>query len=158
MLWLNDYKFEKYCNMENGMLKTKPPSTKLNKSDNASLLTFDLPALIKKMKQKENWTKAELNAMILVKRPDKQIVLAALHEGTEINSFQKNDSTSFQIIEGKLKFYNSRKSVTLEKGQLFTLCENIKYKLKTKEDTVLLLTTANNNFQASKSNCAVDLQ
>jgi quercetin dioxygenase-like cupin family protein len=75
--------------------------------------------------------------------PEKQIVLAALHEGTEIKSFQSNDSVSFHIIEGKLKFHTRKESVTLDKGQLLTLQKNIKYRMSTKEETVILLTFAN---------------
>ena len=129
--------------MEKETLIAKPSLTEDNKSPNDSLLTFDLPILIEKMKQKDSWAKGELNAMILLKRPDKQIVLATLHEGTEIKSFQSNDSITFQIIEGKLKFHKRKESVILDKGQLLTLHENISYRLTTKEETVFLLTIAN---------------
>jgi len=129
--------------MEKETLKTQTPPLKDNRSLNASLLTFDLPTLIEKMKHKHTWAKGELNAMILLKSPIKQIVLTALHEGTEINSFQSNDSITFQIIEGKLKFHTQKASVTLDKGQLLTLREKINYSLTTREETVLLLTIAN---------------
>jgi len=129
--------------MEKERLKSKPPLSEDNRSLNTSLRTFDLPALIDKMKNNHTWVKGELNAMILLKSPDKQIVLTALHEGTEIKSFQSNESVTFQIIEGKLKFHTRKESVTLNKGQLLTLYENIKYSLTTREETVLLLTIAN---------------
>jgi len=109
---------------------------------NASLSSFDLPALIDKMKHEQKWAKGELNAMILLKSCDKQIVLTALHEGTEIKSFQSGNSITFQIIEGRLKFHTRRESVTLEKGELLTISENIKYSLTTKNETVFLLTIA----------------
>ena len=89
--------------------------------------------------------------MILLKSPDKQIVLTALHEGTEINSFQSNDSITFQIIEGKLKFQTRKESVTLNKGQLLTLHENIKYSLTTSEETVFLLTIANSTLKQAEN-------
>lgn len=128
-------------------LKTKPSLNKDDMSFNDSLLTFDIPNLIEKMKQSDSWAKGELNAMILLKRPDRQIVLATLHGGTEIKSYQSNDSITFQIIEGKLKFHNRKESVTLDKGQLLTLHDNIKYSLTTNEETVLLLTIANSTLQ-----------
>ena len=80
--------------------------------------------------------------MTLLKRPDKQIVLTALHEGTEINSFQENDSITFQIIEGRLVFYANKESVILEMGQMMTVQDKVKYSLTTWEDTVFLLTIA----------------
>lgn len=132
-------------------LNTKPAFRKNNRSFNASLHTFDLPALIQKMKLSYSWAKGELNAMILLKRPDKQIVLTTLHEDTEIISFQSDDSITFQIIEGKLWFHTQKESITLNKGQLLTLHENIKYSLTTREETVLLLTIARGTLQPAKN-------
>ena len=127
--------------------KTKPVLGTETRSMDASLRTFDLPNLIERMKRKQTWAKGELNAMVLLKSRNKQIVLTTLHEGTEINSFQANDSITFQIIEGKLKLHTRNESVTLNKGQLLTLHENIKYSLTTKEETVLLLTIATSVLQ-----------
>jgi len=99
--------------MEKEMLKTKPLLRMDNRSLNYSYHSFDLPTLIEKMKHSHTWAKGELNSMILLKSPAKQIVLTALHEGTEIISFQSNDSITFQIIEGKLMFHtNLRKFET----------------------------------------------
>ncbi len=137
--------------MEKEMLISTPPVAGNSRSHNVSLLTFDLPALIEMMKNSHDWTNGELNAMILLKRPDKQIVLTALHEGTEIKSFQSNDSVTFQIIEGKLKLHTRKESVILDKGQLLTLQEKIKYSLTTREETVFLLTIANGTLQPAEN-------
>jgi quercetin dioxygenase-like cupin family protein len=83
--------------------------------------------------------------MILLKSPEKQIILTAMHEGTEILSFQANDSVTFQIIEGKLRFHHRKDIVTLNKGQLMTLNDNIKYRLTSDEETVFLLTISGTN-------------
>ena len=93
--------------MKKETLKVELPLHKDKRSRNASLLTFDIPNLIEKMKHEHAWAKGELNAMILLKRPDKQIVLAALHEGTEINSFQSSDYLSDN--RGKIKFSYPKK-------------------------------------------------
>ena len=116
-----------------------------------SLLVFDLPKLAEKMKLKQSWARGEINSMVLLKTPDKQIVLTALHDKTEIESFQSNDSITFQIIEGKLKFHARNESLNLEKGQILTLHENIKYSLTTLEETVLLLIIANGALELSKN-------
>jgi quercetin dioxygenase-like cupin family protein len=136
--------------MEIVTLKTKPPVRKDKRSINASI-TFDLPNLIEKMKHEFTWTNGDLNAMILLKRPDKKIVLAILHEGTEIRSFQSDDSVTFQIIEGRLRFHTQKESVTLNKGQLLTLHENIKYSFSTGEETAFLLTIANAALQPGEN-------
>jgi len=137
--------------VEGETLETGRPIPDVNRPLNASLLTFDLPALIETMKQSQAWAKGELNAMILLKSPDKQIVLTALHEGTEIKSFQSNDLITFQIIEGKVKFHTRKESVTVDKGQLLTLHKKIRYSLTTKEETVFLLTIATGSLQPAES-------
>jgi len=133
--------------METQPFKTKPVYRKISGSLSTLLMAFDLPILIEKMKSTPAWTHGELNAMVLMKGPVKKIVLTALHAGTEIKSFQSDDSVTFQIIEGKLKFHTDRGSVILDKGQLLLLQEKTDYSLTTKEDTVLLLTIAKGTFQ-----------
>jgi len=137
--------------MEKEMLFSTSSLTGNIRSHNSSLHTFDLPALIEMMKNSHAWTKGELNAMILLKCPDKKIVLTAMHEGTEIKSFQSDDSVTFQIIEGKLKLHTRKESVTLDKGQLLTLQEKIKYSLTAREETIFLLTIANGTLQPAES-------
>ena len=131
--------------------KSKSLHTKSDCSVNSKFFTFDIPTLIENMKNSHSWGKGDLNAMVLLKSPEKQIVLTALHEGTEISSFQANDSITFQIIEGELKFNTSKESVTLAKGQLLTLHENIKYRLKSTEETVFLLTIFSRAMQQARN-------
>jgi len=80
-----------------------------------------------------------LKAMILLKIPSKKIVLAVLHEETEINSFQANDSTTFKIIEGKIKFRIGKDCLVLKKGELITLTEKVRYNINSLEETALLI-------------------
>jgi len=122
-----------------------------NLSCSPTSLMFDLPALVDSMKHKPSWVKGELNAMILLQTPMKQIILTAIHEGTEIESFQSNDSITFQIIEGQAIFQTRKESVILDKGQLLTLHENTKYSLTSMEDTVLLLTISSGVLQLSQN-------
>lgn len=133
--------------MEKVILKTKKCLFKENRFLNASLLNFDMPLLIKKMKHSYSWAEGELNTMILLKTPFKQILLTALHEDTIIRSFQSNTSVTFQIIEGKLWFHTLKESLSLDKGQLLTLSENISYSLMAKEETVFLLTIIKGKLQ-----------
>lgn len=136
--------------MQKESLKIKSTSLRDKKASDPSLVVFDLPNLVEKLKHTNKWEEGDLNSMILLKNPYKQIVLTALHEGTEIKSFQSNDSITFQIIEGRVMFHTRKHSATLNKGQLLTLHDNIKYKLITKEETVLLLTIANGCLQQTE--------
>lgn len=114
---------------------------------NTSLLTFDMPGIIENMKLSRAWEDGELKAMVLYKKPEKKILLTALHKGTKIESFQANDSITFQVIEGKLKFRSAKESVTLKKGHLLALHEKIRYSLKSRKESVYLLTIENGAFQ-----------
>lgn len=129
--------------MQKKSINTKTNPVEHIGSQRLFLLSFDLPKLVLKMKNEINVDEMDYNSLFLIDRPEKQIVLTALHEGTKINSFQSNDLISFQIIEGKLKFNSKKESVTLQKGQLLTLKENIKYTLTSKTETIFLLTIAN---------------
>jgi hypothetical protein len=120
-------------------------------SQNPSSFTFDLPTLIENMKNSHSWANGELNSIILLKTPDKKILLTGLHKGTEIDSFQANDSITFQIIEGKLKFHTRRESVILDKGQSLTLHEKIKYTLLTTEETICLLTISSGTLRPAQN-------
>jgi len=101
------------------------------------------------MKHSDTWANGELNALILLKSPKKQIILTAMHEGTEIESFQSNEFITFQIIEGRLKFHIRKDTLTLNEGQLMTLDENINYRLSSQEETVFLLTISDTIAKSS---------
>jgi quercetin dioxygenase-like cupin family protein len=133
--------------MEIETLKTKLQYRKNYRSSDSKLLAFNLPSLIDSMKQSYTWANGELNSIILLKSPEKQIILTAIHEGTEILSFQSNDSVTVQIVEGRLKFHHRKDSFTLNKGQLMTLDENVKYDLTADEETVFLLTILNTHLR-----------
>ncbi|HBS85999.1 MAG: hypothetical protein A2W91_08415 [Bacteroidetes bacterium GWF2_38_335] len=129
--------------MEKELLISKPHYCKGIKLTGKSLIKFNLPELIEKMKADSKILKDELNAMILFKNRHTQIILAALQVGTEIKSFQQGNSITLQIIEGKLNFHANKKTVVLDKDQLLTLNEKIKYSIKTSERTILLFTIEN---------------
>ena len=129
--------------MEIETLKTKLQYRKDYRSSDSKLLAFNLPSLIDSMKQSYTWANGELNSIILLKSREKQIILTAIHEGTEILSFQSSDLVTIQIVEGRLKIHHRKDSFTLNKGQLMTLDENVKNDLTSDEETVFLLTISN---------------
>lgn len=114
-------------------------------------LSHNLPHLISNMKQSNAWTKGDLNSMILVKNAERNVMLVALHEGTEIVSYQSNDSITFQIIEGKMEFNTNETSTAIGMGQELTLNDKVKYRLTTREETVLLMSIAKDSARSSSS-------
>lgn len=109
----------------------------------------DLPGLIRKMKLSNAWTKGDLNAMILLKNTDKNVVLVALHEGTEIVSYQANDSITFSIIEGRMEFNTLKTSAALGSGEMLTLSDKVKYRLTASEESVLLMSIAKDSVRCA---------
>jgi quercetin dioxygenase-like cupin family protein len=134
--YYNQTKYFYRSKMISRTLLTQPVSRPFN----PSLIRFDLPALILKMKHERIWVNGDLNAMILLNGSGKKILLTILHEGTEISSFQSNDSVSFQILEGTLKLQFRKESYALKQGDLLTINEKIKYSYSSTEETAFLLT------------------
>jgi hypothetical protein len=131
--------------MENVAVKEKPHLTMNNTIPDNSLLAFDLPVLIERLKSSRTWARGELEAKILLKSHGKKILLTALHGGTEIQSYQSGESVTLQIIEGCLMFQTNKEYVRLVEGQLLTLYEKIAYCLTSSEETVFLLTIVNSS-------------
>lgn len=119
--------------------------------DASASLRHDLPGLIRNMKLSNAWASGDLNSMILVKNTERNVMLVALHEGTEIVSYQSNDSITFQIIEGKMEFNTNKTSTAIGMGQVLTLNDKVKYRLKTCEETVLLMSIAKDSARSSSS-------
>jgi hypothetical protein len=118
----------------------KPPGWDSSGSLNPSLLSFDINSLVATMKQSKTWTEGNLNSMILFRSPGKQIVLSALHEDTEVILNNEVDSVTINVFEGRIQFQTRDETVILQKDQLLTLHEKMKYCLTTLETTVFLLT------------------
>ena len=118
-----------------------------NTSENPVKTSETMTGIIEYMKLSYAWEEGELNTVVLCKKPEKKIVLTALHKGTKIDSYQANDSITFQVMEGELEFSTAKESVMLKKGHLLTLHEKIRYSLKSREETVYLLTILPDEFQ-----------
>lgn len=123
----------------------KKSSGEVKRSFKTSLSTFNLLALIEKMKHKLTLQNRDLHSMVLLNNPDKQIVLTAFDKGTEINSFQENEQMILQVIWGKLRFHTQEETRNLSRGELLTIQEKKPYILTTGEKTVFLLTLISEN-------------
>lgn len=106
-------------------------------------MNFDIPALIETLKQDPSWLKKELSTMVLLKSPVKNIVLTLLPAGIEIRSVQLNDTITYKVLEGKLKFQIRNELVIVGKGELLELNEKTKYQFNSLEESAFLLTSEN---------------
>jgi len=131
-----------------------PSSLRLDQYDTSSdfaFSDFDLPSLIATMKQSSSWSNGELYSKVLLKNSVEQVIFTAIHDGTEIESFQSNDSVTFRIIEGKLELHVLEDSISIKKDQFMTLKQHINYRLTSGEETIFLLTVSN-GFNATVIN------
>jgi hypothetical protein len=131
--------------MEKELLPLTPFPDSDNGSFNASYLSINLPALIENMKHEKTWKKGKLSSMILLKSPGKKVVLTLAPEGTEVSSFQADDSATFQIAEGRLLFYFEDDYVYLNSKEILTINKKIDYSFYSLVDTAFLITLITGN-------------
>jgi hypothetical protein len=142
--------------METKIAKTKFSLSKDGWPQNSLLQTFEISALIEKIKLSRSWKDGELNSTVLLRSSSREIVLTALHEGTEIVSFQSDDPVTIQVIEGRLEFQSRHESGTLYKDQHLNITERIKFCLTSMEETVFLLTILKGPCSLSESRTGVN--
>ena len=127
------------------MLITEPIIHYDRGSLKSSLNSYDLPGLINNIKQERTWEEGEMKAVILQKSPARKILLTVLHKGTQIISYQADDSITFQVIEGKLDLHFRNESFILKKGEILIINEKLKYKIDSVEDSAFLMILASGN-------------
>ena len=101
---------------------------------------FDIPAIIEDLRHGQNWISGEISTVLLLNNPSIKVLLTLIHEGTEVISYQANESITFQVLEGSLIIHIRNESIVLHEGELLTLDENIKYSFDTIDETAFLLT------------------
>jgi mannose-6-phosphate isomerase-like protein (cupin superfamily) len=103
---------------------------------------FDLSSVIENLKTDLPMEEEELITKVLHKSAKLNILLVKMHEGTEFISFQKNQSVTFRILQGKLRLRIRKGSLTLNEGESLILSEKTKYRIDSLESSALLLTLA----------------
>jgi quercetin dioxygenase-like cupin family protein len=108
----------------------------------ASLLTFDLPAVLAQLKREDAWARAPRTGITLLKGQQLRVMLVALHAGTTIPSHQAEGPITVQVIEGTLRFHAEADTLTLQAGQMVTLQGGIPHAVEAVEESAFLLTLA----------------
>jgi hypothetical protein len=122
------------------IISSVPLNNQTKIASDHSLPGFNLMRMIGILKHGRKWERGEMNMMILLKSPGKRIILAIVHDNTEITSKQVDESVAFQVVEGKIKLYFSGELVILKRGELFTLTEKTKYRIDSEEESSFLMT------------------
>ena len=106
----------------------------------APLVTINIPAFIKQLKQEAAWKESDRNTITVFKTNGMRIVLIALHKGAEMVTHTAKGIISVQVLEGQIKFTTDAQTAALIKGQMLTLHEGIPHSVLAIEETVFLLT------------------
>ncbi|HEX2920148.1 MAG TPA: hypothetical protein VHO50_03180 [Bacteroidales bacterium] len=109
--------------------------------------TEKLKKIISNLKAEKKWTDGELNSVILVNSSSYKVLLTVLHEGSEVITYQANDSITLQIIEGSLLLHLKEEKIALGEGEMITINEKVRYSFDAVEDTAFLLTLVSEEIE-----------
>lgn len=106
--------------------------------------------VITRIKQGSNWLSGELGFNVLQQNPDCNVLIIAMHENTEFESFQANNSLILKVLHGKVRFNSKNKSTIVESEKTIILKEKMFYLIEAIEESAFLLMTVN-TFRNEKS-------
>jgi quercetin dioxygenase-like cupin family protein len=135
---INGYSYRIKASKEN--LRKKP----YYHYEDGKASTFDVPAIIDDLKKQQNWLNGEISSVILLSSPTIKVLLTLMHEGTEVISYQADDSVTFQVIDGSMILHIGDESILIREGEMLTLDEKLKYSFDAVEETAFLLTLVSN--------------
>jgi quercetin dioxygenase-like cupin family protein len=128
--------------MENKYNDSTPQRPDGERILNADLVQMDLNQFVLQIKGESTWLESDRNSMTIFKSDILTIVLLGLHQNAEMKTHQANGVISVQVLQGRIKFTTEEKTVSLEKGQMIALHENIPHSVMALEETFFLLTIA----------------
>jgi len=107
---------------------------------NASLIEIDLNKFIVELKQETTWADSDRNSITVFKSYNTTIVLIGVHANAELKTHIAKGHISIQILEGEIQFTAEQQTVSLEKGQMIYLQENIPHSVLAIKESFFLLT------------------
>jgi quercetin dioxygenase-like cupin family protein len=128
--------------MENKSNDSTPQRPDGERILNADLVQMDLNQFVLQIKEESTWSESDRNSMTIFKSDSMRIVLLGLHQNAELKTHQAKGIISVQVLEGRINFITEQKTVSLEKGQMIALHENIPHSVMALEETFFLLTLA----------------
>jgi len=107
---------------------------------NASLVEIDLNKFIAQLKQETTWADSYRNSITVFKSDDMTIVLIGMHAKAELKTHTAKGHISIQVLDGEIKFTAEQQTVSIEKGQMISLLENIPHSVLAIKESFFLLT------------------
>lgn len=112
-----------------------------NRPLDADVVKIDIPDCIRKIKSEDTWMKNDRNAMTVFKNSEATIVIIALRGGAELKPHSDTGFVVFQVMEGSVDFYSNEDKTELLTGCAVVAHKEIKYGLKAKQDSVVMMTS-----------------
>lgn len=106
----------------------------------APMVTMDLLALKKQIKEEESYKNSDRNAITIFKSESMRIVLVALHQGAEMKTHKAPGIISVQVLEGHIVFKTEQKTSERTTGQMLALHTGIPHSVIAKKESIFLLT------------------
>lgn len=107
---------------------------------NAPLVEIDLNKFIAQLKQETTWADSDRNSITVFKSDDMTIVLIGMHAKAELKTHTAKGHISVQVLDGEIKFTAEQQTVSMEKGQMISLRENIPHSVLAIKESFFLLT------------------
>lgn len=105
-----------------------------------SLMTFNLPEEISKLKQGEQWKGTHRGAITLAKNDDLRLVLVVLSQGMRLHEHHAEGPITVSVIEGSIIFRAAGDEHRLSSGGLLMLKGAIAHDVRALEESAFVIT------------------
>lgn len=106
----------------------------------ASVMAFDLPAELERLRAEDSYQHGERNARTLVHEPDFRVVLIALKQGGKLEEHLAPAPISIHALDGQLLARLPQETVELPPGRLLALDAGVRHEVEAVEEAAFLLT------------------
>jgi len=107
---------------------------------NARLVEIDLNKFIAELKQETTWADSDRNSITVFKSDTTTIVLIGMRENAELKEHTAIGNITVQVLHGEINFFAEQQTLSLVKGQMITLEENIPHSVTALKESFFLLT------------------
>lgn len=104
--------------------------------------TFELPALLRALREEPDYVNTGRDGVTLVKTPDLRVVLEILGAGTVLPEHHEPGPITLHLLQGELRFKTGDEVLYLRPGEMLTMPTNRPHSLEAVSDCAFLLTLA----------------
>ncbi|MDQ6843566.1 MAG: cupin domain-containing protein, partial [Bacteroidota bacterium] len=141
---LSLFKKEIMKNKSNEATPLRPEGDRLL---NASLVEIDLNKFIAQLKEEITWADSDRNSISVFKSDNMAVVLIGLHAKAELKTHIAKGHINVQVLDGEIKFTAQEQTISMKKGVMISLQENIPHSVLAVKESFFLLTMMNNDQQ-----------